>query len=330
LTRTRAGDSGGLWKRFGAYCALTWLLLALVPLLSAAFGTSMNFAALAERASSTTGVPWTSNLWDVIRLCQAEPGLWLLLLGSTVPSLAALVALALRRNRAEWLTFWKRLRPVGPDSPSLASALASYAILVIGLTACLFAVHGIREFVSPGEYAQAPGLLSWSLLSAIALAALVDQGAVLEEAGWRGYATPLLQQGSLTPLTAAIVVGVAWGLWHVPRDVVSGVIERLGLLTYILLYLPSFTLGTVTVSIVASYFMNRLGGSLLPAIIVHGLANDAMGIAGLATVERALTPDHQLTKAAPFLALALLIMLRSGRQLGLPDKSSPDTSARGR
>ena len=86
--------------------------------------------------------------------------------------------------------------------------------------------------------------------------------------------------------------------------------------------------------------MNRLGGSLLPAIIVHGLANDAMGIAGLATVERALTPDHQLTKAAPFLALALLITLRSGRQLGLPetsapdksapDKSAPDTRARGR
>ena len=27
-------------------------------------------------------MPWTSNLFDVLRLCLAEPGLWLLLLGN--------------------------------------------------------------------------------------------------------------------------------------------------------------------------------------------------------------------------------------------------------
>ncbi|MBW2293377.1 MAG: CPBP family intramembrane metalloprotease [Deltaproteobacteria bacterium] len=303
-------------KNFWTFYALTWLLLALVPLLSAAFGTSMNFDEIARRASDETGVEWTSNLLNMLRLCLAEPGLWLLLLGSSVPSLAALGALALARDHSGWRAFARRFRPLGDGVESLLVALSHYAFLVLGLTLCLLAVFLIREWASPGEYTQAPGLLSWHLLSTLAFAALLDQGAVLEEAGWRGYATPLLQSHLRTPLTAALVVGVAWALWHLPRDVVSGVIERLGLLTYVFLYLPAFTLGTVTASIIASYFMNRIGGSLIPAIMVHGLANDSMGIAGMATIERALTPDHQLTRALPFLAFAILILIVSGRQLG--------------
>ncbi|HIG44799.1 MAG: CPBP family intramembrane glutamic endopeptidase [bacterium] len=46
----------------------------------------------------------------------------------------------------------------------------------------------------------------------------MDQGELLEEAGWRGYATPLLQDGGVNPLMAAVIVGLAWSLWHVPRD----------------------------------------------------------------------------------------------------------------
>jgi hypothetical protein len=314
--------SGERRKRFVIFYALTFLLLGLVPLLSAAFGTSMNFGEIAARASEETGIAWTSNLLDVVGLCLVEPGLWLLLLGSAVPSLAALATLAISRDGLGWRALVSRFRPLGPRPGTLSRALSNYTVLVVGITLCLIAVFAFRQWASPGEYEQAPGLLSWSLLTTLAFAALLDQGAVLEEAGWRGYATPLLQENWLTPLTAAVAVGVAWGLWHVPRDVVSGVIERLGLLTYVLLYLPAFTLGTVTVSIIASYFMNRIGGSLLPAIMVHGLSNDAMGLAGLATIERALTPDHQFTKAAPFLVFAIAILLVSGPRLGLPARKA--------
>ncbi|WP_420433946.1 hypothetical protein [Hyphobacterium sp.] len=64
------------------------------------------------------------------------------------------------------------------------------------------------------------------------------------------------------------------------------------------------------------YFMNRAGGSLLPAIMVHGLGNDAMGFSGRATIETALTPGHQITKALPFLMVALILILLSGSRLG--------------
>jgi membrane protease YdiL (CAAX protease family) len=223
--------------------------------------------------------------------------------------------LAAARDATQWRALAGRLRPFGRSGESLRKEVASYGLLVVSVVLCLLAAFALREWLAPGAYAHTPVRLSWSVLSALALAALLDQGAVLEEAGWRGYATPLLQQGVLDPLRAALLVGVLWGLWHVPRDVVAGLVERFGLLQYTLLYLPSFILGTVSVSIVAAYFMNRLGGSLIPAIMVHGLSNDAVGFGGMATIERALTPDHQLTKALPFLALSIGIVAVAGRAL---------------
>lgn len=59
----------------------------------------MNFDAMAERASSETGVRWTSNIVNVVRLAFVEPGLWLYILGSAVPAFAALVVLAAGSDR---------------------------------------------------------------------------------------------------------------------------------------------------------------------------------------------------------------------------------------
>jgi hypothetical protein len=58
----------------------------------------MDFGALAGRASKATGVPWTSSLWDVTRLAIAEPGLWVMLVGSAVSTLAALNIKGARRR----------------------------------------------------------------------------------------------------------------------------------------------------------------------------------------------------------------------------------------
>ncbi len=109
---------------------------------------------------------------------------------------------------------------------------------------------------------------------------------------------------------------MAWGLWHVPRDVTGGVIDRLGAPQYLFLYLPSFLGGTITTSIIAAYFVNRCGGSIVPAIMVHGLGNDAIGLSGVASMELALSPYHQITKALPFMLIATGIILVTGSELG--------------
>ena len=63
--------------------------------------------------------------------------------------------------------------------------------------------------------------------------------------------------------------------------------------------------------------MNRCGGILLPAVMVHGLTNDAMGLSGAAEIGQALTPFHQITQALPLALFAIVIVGFSGRQLGL-------------
>lgn len=302
-------------KRFAIYYLLTILLLALVPILSALFATSMDFGSIAAKASEQSGIPWTSNLINLIRLSLIEPGLWLLVLGSFVPTLAALVVLVWTRDRMRFMTLLKRFNPLGIGHVSLKNAVGDYTLLIGGILLCLTLTFWIRDALGAG-YPRVNLSLGAGLLLTILFSGLFDQGAILEEPGWRGYATPLLQDSGVNPLVAAIVIGIAWSFWHIPRDVVTGLIVDLGPLTYLFLYLPAFTLGTVSVSIIAALFMNRIGGSLIPAILVHGLANDAIGIAGIATIQQALTPGHQITKAVPFLVFAAILIFWKSTHLG--------------
>jgi membrane protease YdiL (CAAX protease family) len=192
-----------------------------------------------------------------------------------------------------------------------------YGLIFVLMVGALVAVSLLRSFLPGPEYVRPESFVGPGLIVAVLAAAFLDQGAVLEELGWRGFAHHELQASHLNPLVAAIVVGVGWGLWHVPRDLTGGVVERLGVLQYLLLYLPSFLAGTVTVSIIAAYFVNRASGSVIPAIIVHGLSNDSVGISGAASMEIALAPYHQATKALPFALLAVGIVLVAGKSLGL-------------
>jgi membrane protease YdiL (CAAX protease family) len=82
-----------------------------------------------------------------------------------------------------------------------------------------------------------------------------------EEPAWRGYLQPLLQQ-RFSPLPAALLVGVAWGFWHLPlmggefawRDV------------------PAFLLSVFAAAVVLAAIWN-LSGSVLPAMVLHTLVN---------------------------------------------------------
>ncbi len=87
-----------------------------------------------------------------------------------------------------------------------------------------------------------------------------------EEYGWRGFALPRLQERH-SALKASLVIGVAWGLWHLP--IVPFV--RMGLpgLRMMVVYL----LEVVALSILMSWVYNHTGGKILLLVLYHAAYN---------------------------------------------------------
>ena len=109
--------------------------------------------------------------------------------------------------------------------------------------------------------------------------------AIGEELGWRGWLLPALQQ-RLSPLVSAVLLGIAWGLWHFPLFVNGSyneppqmVFAKVGLCIFL--------------SVIFSFFYNRTAGNVLVAILLHTALNSSqrfiplsehMGLFMLATI----------------------------------------------
>lgn len=96
-------------------------------------------------------------------------------------------------------------------------------------------------------------------------------GPLGEELGWRGYALNELQKRS-SPLSASLIVGFWWGIWHLPIWFTTGFIGR-DLIKYIVFFMISI----ISISIIITAFYN-LNKNLLIPIIIHQLFNFFIGI----------------------------------------------------
>ncbi|HEX6739230.1 MAG TPA: CPBP family intramembrane glutamic endopeptidase [Vicinamibacteria bacterium] len=109
-------------------------------------------------------------------------------------------------------------------------------------------------------------------LPAIAVGALT--GPIFEEPGWRGFALPRLQ-ARLGPLRASLLLGLLWGLWHLP-GFAGGWLAPFSPLS-----LAGLLLGAMGFSVVATWVYNRTRGSvLLAGILLHAASNAATSLGG--------------------------------------------------
>lgn len=111
----------------------------------------------------------------------------------------------------------------------------------------------------------------------------------LEEFGWRGVALPLLQR-RLAPLWASLVLGLVWGLWHLPAFLMSGTPQSAWGFT-------PFVVGAVAISVTLTPLFNASGGSILLAMLFHFQLNNP------------LWPDAQPFDSAVFAAVAVMVTL---------------------
>ncbi|HET6473051.1 MAG TPA: type II CAAX endopeptidase family protein [Pseudomonadales bacterium] len=99
----------------------------------------------------------------------------------------------------------------------------------------------------------------------------LDAGPLGEEPGWRGYALPRMLRGAQGPAQTAIVLGVVWGVWHLPAFFIAGTFQHdqsMGIFWLIL--------GTTLSSMIMTWLYLRTNESVLVAgILVHLMNNSA-------------------------------------------------------
>lgn len=200
--------------------------------------------------------------------------------GGVGPALAAAAASRRAGLPSAW---WRGLRRAPSEASSwLLAAGVPVALLVVGL----LTVGGPEDIVAsvPAE--------SWAWGVVVG----VSYG-VLEEAGWRGYLLPRLQNRH-SAVTASVLLGVIHVVWHAPMFLYRyplGVGSVLG-----------FSTSLVAATVFFTHLYNRSGGSALVTMVFHVGWNVAILVGARGSGEVAAVMSVGL------MLLAGLVILRYG------------------
>ncbi len=198
---------------------------------------------------------------------------WLILLFAAAPSLAALLVAAAFGGGAGLRWLLSRCRPwIGvhhTQGRQVYAWLLGLNLAAIALS--LMAVQLLSGSQALAGVARAMGGSALLIGLVVLLGAFGDEGGLLEELGWRGFAMPLLQQLLASPLVAALLLGLLWWAWHLPRELPTllggGANARWWVNQSV------FVVLCMGLSIITAWAVNLTGGSVLPAILIHGGTN---------------------------------------------------------
>lgn len=244
----------------------------------------------------------TAHILDLLR-GDLHPGLtpYLLLFSFAFgPTVAGLIVTAVVSGRAGLADLWRRLTRVRVSPRWIAIVMLLPILLALVSLAAAFLLNGLDPF-------GFDLLLPVSAFVPLLLYMLICTG-LAEEVGWRGYALPELQRRH-TAEKASWLLGIGWGLWHIPSVLVGPYLlgqVHLGLVAPILLGL---TVGIVGWTIVITWIYNHTH-SVFWIIVLHGWYNTVQSYLILSS-------EHFAAQAIfPLLpwVLAIFLLKRYGSQ----------------
>lgn len=247
------------------------------------------------------------NILTILIEAIKTPLLSTVFLYAAAPSIAALIV-AGRGGGGGLARLLSRFNPIGPDGERGRSLRLYMGLLLIyGLG---FAVYAFNA--GPGvDVTQKLKWLGGNALGGAALGLFIDEGGSLEELGWRGFEWPLLSVAIKRPATAALLLGALHWAWHLPREI-PGLLGGVAL-NHWAVGQVSFLVLCLALSVVAVFCVNQTGGSVWPAIFVHGGTNVWSKAAGWYV-----GPTFgQDLRTLLVVAIALIILAFAGRRLGL-------------
>ena len=257
-------------------------------------------------------ISWGCWITAFSMLPRTVPGTLLVLAGGFGPLLAALLAVTLRGGSVRhWFRSalgWRRsLRWYGlAIAVPLAVSTVLFAI-VVGL-GDLIDPGGLADVADPFDLADLHdeatgpplGLVGVEVAVSTVFAAVLGGGQ--EEFGWRGFALPHLQ-ARFDALTASVVIGLVWALWHAPLfafGVYGGN--------------PAvYALTLVAVSVLFTWYYNASRGCLVGAMLFHGAYNASIHVPDeLFDVAEVLPVPYAVVQAGVLWAVALALLARYG------------------
>ncbi|GEM46119.1 CPBP family intramembrane glutamic endopeptidase [Deinococcus cellulosilyticus] len=145
-------------------------------------------------------------------------------------------------------------------------------LLVPALALLAVMLHPLLDpaYVMPDDAPLKPMLrdIGWTgvlLTFPMVLLSQVFSSPLMEEFGWRGFALPHLQV-RFGALVANLILGVLWGVWHLPLVIAYG--DAFG--PYMLLILAN--------ALLMGFLFNSSGGHMLVALLVHASMNVGLNI----------------------------------------------------
>ena len=201
-----------------------------------------------------------------------------------------------------------------------------YYLFAVGLPLGL-AVVASAQFALAGESLDFAlvGERAAAFLPLLLFCFLVNGGP--EEPAWRGFALPRLQE-RYSPVKATALLGVVWGLWHLPLLLVEDNVDH-GLAAVAFAAMLVWTLaGFIAYAFTYTYLWNRTRSALL-CMLLHASYNTAIGVVILRRADELVGDAYvvislALTGTLWLVAVGLIVATRG--RLGLPD-STPRTRA---
>ena len=138
--------------------------------------------------------------------------------------------------------------------------LAWYVYLVAGIPFLMYCGVAMKGTLGDDPFPFSPW---YHMFPALALALFIGP---IEEFGWRGIALPLLQQ-RYTPFWAGLILGVIWGLWHIPAFMLSGTPQSAW-------SFGPFFIGAVAICVIMTPLFNASRGSILLPALIHFQLNN--------------------------------------------------------
>ena len=185
----------------------------------------------------------------------ATQGLVLVILASNVPSAVAIVLTAIVLGRGALRKLLGRLL-IWRVSPFW------YLVVFLGPVALTGGVVLLNALMGGPALSLGMTLVGAAIFFAFSV---VPGSALGEEIGWRGYVLPRLQS-RMSALSAALIIGPIWALWHLPLWLTGEPGRTPTLYT-------GFLVSAFALSIISTWVYNSTGGSLLMVVLAHATVN---------------------------------------------------------